>query len=199
MNHYPNLYLLISIIMLLGCQSKTEIIESVDTDGMKMRIERNRSDQKRNGIYEKFYPNGKVAESAQFLNDSVHGEHRMYFENGQVHIIEHFDNGKLHGPFLRYREDGSKYIEQNFVHGHYEGWSTRYYPNGQVEERVMLVHSEENGPFTEYYPNGKLKAEGTYVYYEEEAVEHGELREYDSTGTLVRIADCQYGNCRTRK
>ena len=106
--------------------------------------------------------------------------------------------GTFEGKYQKFRPDGSLEIEQTYVHGALEGYSIRYYTNGQVEEKVMLKDSEENGPFTEYYPNGKLKAEGTYQYVEDSAVEQGELREYDSTGTLIRIADCDNGVCRTR-
>jgi antitoxin component YwqK of YwqJK toxin-antitoxin module len=91
-------------------------------------------------------------------------------------------------------------LEQQFVQGVMQGLSVRYYPNGMVQERVTIVNNDENGPFQEYYENGNLKAEGTYSSTEEEtALEQGELREYDSQGKLIRVADCLDGRCNTRK
>ena len=106
----------------------------------------------------------------------------------------------LHGPFRKYYESGTLMLEQQFVQGVMQGLSVRYYPSGMVQERVTIVNNDENGPFQEYYENGNLKAEGTYSSTEEEtALEQGELREYDSQGKLIRVADCVDGRCTTRK
>jgi antitoxin component YwqK of YwqJK toxin-antitoxin module len=191
--------LFLVLLPLWACQSNIETVESTEDDGTRVRYERRRKDQTREGKFERFYPTGTLAESATYKSDTLEGERRTFHQNGAVDEVEHYVRGVLHGSYQRFRSDGSKYIEQTFQNGAFEGWSLRYYPNGQVEERVMLVHGEENGPFQEYYENGKIKAEGTYMYHDESAVEHGELREYDSTGTLVRVADCNLGWCKTRK
>jgi antitoxin component YwqK of YwqJK toxin-antitoxin module len=190
---------LLALGLLAACQQATETVDTTDEFGHRIRYERDKKNFAKQGRYERYDSEGKLSEVAQYERDTLHGERQLYYPDGLLESIETFAMGTHHGPYRKWRADGSKYIEQEYVSGQLEGWSLRYYPNGQLEEKVMLVRSEENGPFTEYYPDGQLKTEGTYVYHDDTATEHGELREYDSTGVLVRVADCTYGRCRTRK
>ena len=62
-----------------------------------------------------------------------------------------------------------------------------------------MHNNTESGPFTEYWPNGNLMTEGVYMEIEEgESAENGELKEYDESGRLIRIAECENGVCRTK-
>jgi antitoxin component YwqK of YwqJK toxin-antitoxin module len=191
-------FVIYGMLLLPACQSPVETVEATDEQGQRIRYQRQKSNFAKEGLYERFFPNGAVAESAIYHQDSLDGARKIFYENGQLESSTPMVRGTFEGKYQKFRPDGSLEIEQTYVHGALEGYSIRYYPNGQIEEKVMLKDSEENGPFTEYYPNGKLKAAGTYQYVEDSAVEQGELREYDSTGTLIRIADCDNGVCRTR-
>ena len=185
-------------LCLTACQWNIETVETTDEYGQAIRYQRRKDNFAREGMYERFHPNGKVAERTIYLNDTINGPREFFYENGQLESVTPMVNGVLEGKYEKFRENGQRYIEQTFVNGQLEGWSLKYYPNGQLEEKVMLKNSEENGPFFEYYDNGKPKAEGNYIYKDEAALEQGELKEYDSTGTLIRIADCIDGICRTR-
>lgn len=185
---------------LLACSPPpaTETVEVRDPDGRLERYERRKSDYAKEGRYQRFSAEGGLVEEAFFKNDTLDGERKLFYPGGKVEIVETYRRGVFHGPYRRYYESGALYAEQTYVDGQLEGLSTVYYPNGQVKEKVVLEHNEENGPFTEYYENGALKAEGSYIPDEDGGLEQGELREYDSTGVLVRIADCERGVCRTR-
>ena len=61
-------------------------------------------------------------------------------------------------------------------------------------EEVAFEGNMENGPFKEFYENGKPKATGAYL---EGDNEHGELLEYDTTGTLIARKQCDRGICKT--
>jgi antitoxin component YwqK of YwqJK toxin-antitoxin module len=191
------LFLLFGIAVFLLPSCSTETVDTRNDQGQRVRYERNKKDFSKNGKFERFYEDGKLLEVSFYENDTLHGERRFFFPNGNLESMEHYRHGVLHGVYRKYYETGSVYLEQEFVDGAMQGSSKRYYSDGTVEEIVTIRNNEENGPFQEFYPNGKIKAEGTYIY-EDEALEQGELREYDERGTLVRIADCERGLCRTR-
>ena len=178
--------------------SPVETVEHRDERGQLERFERRKKDYAKEGLYQRFASSGQLLEEARYSNDTLHGERKYFYANGTVESIEHYSNGVFHGKYQKFYETGSIQVEQEFVNGALEGLNIAYYPNGVVKEKVTLRNNEEDGPFTEYYENGALKAEGRYIPGENVAVEQGELREYDETGQLVRIADCQSGICRTR-
>ncbi len=178
--------------------SHLETVENRDSDGRLERYQRRKTDFAKEGLYQRFSPEGTLLEEAHYLNDSLNGERKYFFPNGTVESIEHYQKGEYHGKYQKFYESGQLKIEQEFVDGAMQGFSLRYYPNGVLEEKVTIRDSEENGPFWEYYENGNLKAEGSYVPSEDASLEQGELKEYDENGQLIRIADCNKGVCLTR-
>ncbi|MBL7825631.1 MAG: toxin-antitoxin system YwqK family antitoxin [Saprospiraceae bacterium] len=190
----------LSLLLFLACQENLiETFEQRDADGRLERYERNKKDLTKDGAYQRFSPDGKLEVEAHYKHDKLHGEKKYYFPDGRVESIEMYENDLLHGPYKKFYENGVLKIEQQFAQGLMQGISIRYYPNGKVEERVTIKDNEENGAFQEYYENGNLKAEGFYAPSgEESALEQGELKEYDESGTLIRIADCTDGRCLTR-
>jgi antitoxin component YwqK of YwqJK toxin-antitoxin module len=196
------LHRLLLLIMLLATAScnPLETIEQRDAEGRLTRYQVNKQNKGREGLWQQFSADGNLQVEAYYLGDTLHGEKKYFYPGGIVESIENYQNGTLHGPFRKYYESGMLMLEQTYVQGAMQGLSIRYYPNGNVQERVTIVNNDENGPFHEYYENGNLKTEGTYSSTEEEAaLEQGELREYDETGKLVRVADCVNGRCNTRK
>lgn len=181
-----------------ACGPRLEEVEQVDAEGNKTVYSRIVTTQQKQGDWRWYNPEGVLMEWSQYEADALHGFRRLYYESGALLSEEQFEQGIPVGTYRKYFEDGKPYIVQTYQMGMLEGWSVRYYPNGQVMEEVLLHHNEEQGPFKEYYENGQLKATGTYAYVEDAAVEQGELREYDTTGVLVRIAQCEAGICQTK-
>ena len=183
---------------MVACSGSVEKVEDRNERGQLERFERRKKDFAKEGLYQRFDEKGVLLEEAHYKNDTLDGERKYFYPSGALESIEHYSNGIYHGKYLKYYDSGTLQVEQEFVSGALEGWSTAYYPNGVVKEKVTLVHNEENGPFTEFYENGQKKAEGRYVPGEDFPMEQGELKEYDETGQLVRIADCQSGICKTK-
>lgn len=183
-----------------GCKEKLiETIETRDEDGRVERYERNKKDLSREGLYQKLSADGKLLEEAHYHLNLLEGERRYFYPDGKVESIETYKNGQIHGKYRKFYEDGTLNIEQDYVDGAMQGLSIRYYPNGKIQEKVTMKENEENGPFQEFYENGNLQAEGSYAPVgEESALEQGELKEYDESGQLIRIADCINGRCSTR-
>ena len=174
-----------------------ETVESRDSEGRLERWQRNKTDFAKEGLYQRFYPDGTMAEEAHYIRDTFHGERKFFYKNGAVEITEHYSNGVYHGKYLKYNEKGNLIVEQEYVNGAMQGFSLVYYPNGVLKEKYTIRDNEDDGPFQEYYENGKLKTEGVYVPAEDGSLEQGELKEYDETGQLIRIAHCTDGKCLT--
>lgn len=182
------------------CKQKNavETVETRDSEGRIERYQRRTSDSAKEGLYQKFRPDNTLLEESHYHNDTLEGERKYFYPSGKVESVEHYQRGVIEGKFQKFYENGSLRVEQTYVNGALNGQSIGFYPNGVVSERVMLRNNEEDGPFTEYYENGKIKAEGTYIPGDDGPLENGELKEYDETGTLIRIADCVSGMCSTR-
>ena len=185
-------------LTLFNACSNVETVEIRDEQGRLERYQRNKKDYAKEGLYQKFHPNGTLLQEAYYVHDTLHGERKFFYENGVVETVEHLRNGVYDGKFQHFYPNGVLQVEQQYVNGALQGLSIRYYKNGVVEEKVTLRDNEEDGPFTEYYENGNLKAEGAYRPGEDGPVEQGELKEYDESGQLVRIADCNKGFCLTK-
>lgn len=183
----------------LACvNSPVETVEHRNERGQMERFERRKKDFAKEGLYQRFSSDGGLLEEAHYRNDTLDGERKYFYPGGKPESTEQYQKGVYHGKYRKFYENGTLQLEQEFVNGVLEGLSIAYYPSGVVKEKVMLRDNAENGPFTEYYENGVLKAEGSYIPGEDLPLEQGELKEYDETGQLVRIADCQSGICRTR-
>ncbi len=191
---------LLFFTLFIACTgSALETVETKDEQGRLERYERRKKDFAKDGLYQKFHPDGKLFQEAHYTNDTLDGECKYFRPNGKLESIERYTHGVLHGKYESYYENGQLQIEQTYVNGALQGLSTAYYPSGSVKEKVMLRDNEENGPFSEYYENGQLKAEGQYTPGEEGPLEQGELKEYNEQGVLVRVANCVNGVCLTRE
>lgn len=196
-------YVLLSGAMLLllsyCAQDPLETVEQKNDRGQLERFQRRKDNQKREGLFQRYSAEGVLLEEAHYLADSLDGERKYFSVAGQLESIERYQNNKIHGKFQAFYPDGMVKIEQDFVAGALTGFSIRYYPNGQIQEKVQLKNNVEDGPSVEYHENGQLKTEGNYAPNEEgDGLENGELKEYDESGQLIRVADCQNGMCLTK-
>jgi len=174
--------------------SNLEIVEKTDAYGNIERYSRRLSDYAKEGAYSLISPEGNVLETANYLNDTLHGSRVLYFETGDTQIVERYEYGLFAGPYQTYYEGGSMELEGEYIANSMEGTWKRYYKDGQLMEEVGFQDNQENGPFIEYHPNGNLKAEG---YYKDGDNEHGSLKLYDEEGILVKTMNCKHGVCRT--
>lgn len=193
------IFLLLLVFGTFCTSNPLETTEALNDQGQLERWQRRKDNQAREGLYQRYSADGVLLEEANYRAGTLQGERKYFSQLGQLESIERYENGQLHGKFQSFHENGQLKIEQDFVQGALTGMSVRYYADGKIQERVQLKDNVENGPFVEYYENGKLKTEGFYAPDEDgDGVEHGELKEYDTTGTLIRIADCNQGTCLTR-
>ena len=184
-----------SFVLLFACGNSTKTVDIYYPNGeLHESYTINPETEQKNGEYKRFTEDAVMIETAEYSNGVLNGERRIYYTNGKPELLETYKDGNFEGTYRYYYENGNVELEGEYVGGAMEGTWTRYYLDGQVMEKVEFSNNEENGPFVEYHENGKLKAEGTYLDGDNE---HGELKLYDETGTLVRKMDCNNGICRT--
>lgn len=189
------LLFVLPFLLMTACSSDMEVVESIHEEtGYKEIYQRSRSTGMKNGYYHHLDDRGILLEEAHFRNDQLHGIRKLFYEDGTVRIEETYEEGNYHGPYRDYYPDGRIDSEGEYVHNEMVGIWKRHYPNGQLMEEVTFKGNLENGPFREWYENGSLKATGAYL---EGDNEHGELLEYDTTGTLMARKECTRGICKT--
>ena len=69
---FRSLFLLIFLSQ-TACSSDVETVENRDDQGRMERFSRRKKDFAKQGLYQKFYPDGKLSEEAHFVNDSLEG------------------------------------------------------------------------------------------------------------------------------
>lgn len=107
-------------------------------DGTPQRIERYNKSGLEHGLFQEFYPDGKVKTEINYVNDSKHGQEKEYYENGQLEMVTNYVNGKKNGEELL------------------------YYENGKVSERRRFKMEEKFGKWTWYKEDGSISEETTY-------------------------------------
>jgi hypothetical protein len=116
---------------LLSAPAFAEQVEEKFPDG-KVKLRYTVDDQQRkNGLFEEFFENGKHKTKAIYKASELDGTSTEYFENGNPHIIATYKAGKLYGSYTEYNETGSKKLTANYKDGKFNGAVTQY-ENGKV-------------------------------------------------------------------
>jgi antitoxin component YwqK of YwqJK toxin-antitoxin module len=184
------------VLICIHCKNTPEVetIENTNEAGYVERYMRRMSDYAKEGLYVKIDPKGNKVEEAQYKNDTLDGWRILYGERGDTQTVENYRMGAFDGEIKVFYDNGKLkllgYYENNEMTGKWKG----YYDNGALKEEVTFADNAENGPFVEYYNNGKIKAEGAYLNGDSE---HGELKEYNDAGILIKRKQCSNGICKT--
>ena len=189
------LFLLSICFFFFACNEKLDKVEIKDEqDRLIVEYTRRKSDFARQGTFKAYNENGVVIEEAEYDNDLLHGKRKLFYDSGEVMIEENYVQGQFQDWYRSFYENGQVELEGKYIDNSMEGEWKRYFEGGQIMETVLFSGNQENGPFVEYHQNGQLKFEGTYKDGDNE---HGELKEYDEAGTLIRRMTCDMGLCRT--
>lgn len=127
--------------------SKTQIIE----EGKYLN-------NKKEGIWKKYYENGKVKHELTYKANKPDGYAKFYYETGIVSEEGLWRNNKWVGEYKFFFENGNLSYEWNY--------------NDQ---------GKRSGQQKYYHSNGKLMIEGDW----QEGKESGIIKEYDNTGKLI--------------
>lgn len=121
-------------------------------------------DNKRNGIWMKYYPTGVVRSEINYENNQPRGAYRIFYDNGNLEEEGDWQGNRNVGVFMRYHPNGNKAQEFTFNDfGKRDGVQQYFYPNGKLQMTVEVENGTAHGKLTSYYPNGDLKSEKRIV------------------------------------
>jgi antitoxin component YwqK of YwqJK toxin-antitoxin module len=91
-------------------------------------------DEKYEGTWVVYYPNGQINEIANFKDGEFDGTYRCFYQNGTLQEETEYVNGKCHGESTMYHDSG----EINYSTIHHEGKETYSSDGLKPEERLKL-------------------------------------------------------------
>ena len=123
------------------------------------------------GVYLKFYKNGKKEEESFYKNGEKHGDSKWYYDNEQILTTYNYDMGKIVGSVKS------------------------YYKTGEMKGEMTYKNNELDGEYKLFFENGQLKTEGKYL----QGQKHGEWKEYDEEGKATQITTYNKGEMTKEK
>jgi antitoxin component YwqK of YwqJK toxin-antitoxin module len=140
---------------------------------------------KKQGWWQKKYPNGKIMYQGNFRDDKPVGEWKRYHDSGSVKAILDYDtksdsvkarlfenSGKpvAEGFYIsekkigtwNYYSDGVIIAKENFQEGRKTGISYKFYPTGQLLEESEWKDDQLNGKYRAFFTSGKPYLECIY-------------------------------------
>jgi antitoxin component YwqK of YwqJK toxin-antitoxin module len=113
---------------------------------------------KKDGVWITYYPNGKVKNKITYINNSPKGYYITYFENGFPEEEGTWELNKNIGNFIRYYSNGNVRQEFNFDNsGKRVGEQKYYWENGNIMIEGTWVNGQESGKLIEYHSDGSIK------------------------------------------
>lgn len=94
-----------------------ETTEAKNDRGQLERWQRRKDNFAKEGLFQRFSPEGVLLEEANYRADSLDGERKFYSSKGILESIERYQNNKIHGKFQGFYENGQVKIETGFRSG----------------------------------------------------------------------------------
>lgn len=121
------------------------------------------SDGKPSGPFTYYYPDGKIAQTGNYVEGNVAGESIMFYPDGAVFGKQLYTAGKKHGRQEYFYPDGEKLqFAIHYENGVREGLYEAYYKEGGKKEIFNNVADSIDGVYQYYYPSGQLWTEKIY-------------------------------------
>jgi len=121
-------------------------------------------DNKKIGIWTKYYPNGNKKHELTFTNNQPNGYAKFYYKDGMLQEEGMWKDNKWVGEYRYYHENGNLFY--NWVYnaaGKREGTQQYFYENGNLMIEGSWKEGSESGLLKEYYENGSLKSEKQFA------------------------------------
>jgi antitoxin component YwqK of YwqJK toxin-antitoxin module len=97
------------------------------------------------GVWKKYYENGKLKESRKFIKGNKEGEYLAWWPNGNMQLMYHFDGDEYEGACREWNESGLLVKEMNYKKGHEEGLQQWRYDNGKIKANYIIQDGRRFG------------------------------------------------------
>lgn len=132
------------------------------TDGQKVE-EGNYLNNKKVGVWTKYYPNGNKQHEITFANNVPNGYARFYYKDGTIQEEGMWSSNKWIGEYKYYHENGQIFYKWNYnSSGKREGRQEYYHATGNLMYEGEWNNGNESGVIKEYYEDGSLKTERSF-------------------------------------
>jgi antitoxin component YwqK of YwqJK toxin-antitoxin module len=121
-------------------------------------------DNKKIGIWTKYYPGGIKKHELTFTNNQPNGYAKFYYKDGLLQEEGMWKDNKWVGEYRYYHENGNLFY--NWVYnasGKREGTQQYFHENGNLMIEGTWKEGAESGLLKEYYENGSVKAEKMFT------------------------------------
>lgn len=116
-------------------------------------------DNRKDGLWVKYYPNGNKKSEITYVNNRPRGPYKVYYENGQLEEDGNWKNNRNVGSFKRFYPNGQPQQAFEFnATGKREGKQTYFHENGAVMIEGDWAGGKESGEVKEYYADGSVKS-----------------------------------------
>jgi antitoxin component YwqK of YwqJK toxin-antitoxin module len=134
-----------------------------------------------------YYNDGMTPKTEEvFIDNRPNGEFIKYFPNGQIKERGTFSHMKYSNKLTRYNEKGIKIFEATFNdQGNEEGLVQHFYDNGNLELEYTAKNGIPSGKVTRYWPNGDIKQ---IIVFDENGLpaEISEFKEMENPEVVVK-------------
>lgn len=118
---------------------------------------------KKVGVWTKYYPNGNVNHEITFTNNTPNGYAKFYYKDGTLQEEGMWQGSKWVGEYKYYHENGQVFYHWNYnSSGKRDGRQEYYHANGNLMFEGDWKSGNETGVIKEYYEDGSLKAERSF-------------------------------------
>ena len=135
----------------------------------------------------RFFKNGMVSATKEYLEGVAHGVEEQFFKNGQKKMQRLFSEGRLEGVSQEWETQGRLTREFNFSNGEQLGAGKVL--NSEDEWQEIAATQPLEGVVKEYYRDGGLKSEKLY----KAGVLNGAVKEYLPDGACWRESNYSDG------
>ncbi len=99
----------------------------------------------KNGVWKKFYSNGKLKEKRSFKNGLKVGLYEGFYNNGAKNFVFNFKNGEYNGTNRLWAKNGQIIEEFNYVDGLEKGSQKVWYLNGRIKSNYIIKNNRRYG------------------------------------------------------
>ena len=117
---------------------------------------------RREGLWEYFYPDGRIMARENYLNGEQNGLSTGYFPDGTISQLENWKNDLQQDSSWYFHPNGKLFRKGLYESGVYQGLWFSFYANGKLEQSGGYLNGMPEGLFQNWYENGGLKEEGYY-------------------------------------
>lgn len=118
------------------------------------------SNSNKEGLWKKYWPNGKLKAEITYSNGMPQGWYRTYYESGVCEEEGGWWNNKNTGYFNRWHTNGKPQQMFQFAdNGKRMGLQRYFYENGNTELEVEMNNGNEQGLYRRFHPDGTLAEE----------------------------------------